>query len=338
LHRVFGQSDGLDVFGEPDQKPGLDEILRGVLVASVDPSLPAADRARLAAALAEHYVQARESWLAAGSPYSANVNAGFAAATQPLLEGWQDENGGQIVILGGSGDETVLPDAALWDAVRLFAEDPGGIDGLSSAVAGTTTARLVDSYQVGTQLAAEDGFREATYPFETISLVRLGEVYRTVATTVGNERFSSLVEAVEQDNRLEDATWAAVSGIVGEAPGGDAVAGVVDALLVAEQDPEVTGGGNPLAGVEPHVTKQLVALTLVARPDLATLEVRSLLLNAVDEAGANGVHDLMRDPRAALDGGGAAFAELQELVLEQTGEINLGVALAIGEVTDLSGG
>jgi hypothetical protein len=77
------------------------------------------------------------------------------------------------------------------------------------------------------------------------------------------------------------------------------------------------GDGSLVLSAESSLDYILVLHNLVDRPDLATPEVLDLLEQAANDGGIWGISDALHDPRLALEGGGAAFAEMQEIVLDQ---------------------
>jgi len=331
--RVFG-GDAPDAY----------DALRGdVLVAAVDPSLPDDRRVLLADDLARHYVAVRESTVVTTFGlrlYSPTVTEGFGAALQPLLDHWQGEAAGRMSVESPDGHQVTLGDGRLWGAVGHLAQDPGGTLGLSSALTGTTTTRLAASYATASDLARAGAPTDVS-PFTAEDLDRLGEVYRTVATTVGNARFNAVVDAVESDgDRLEAALTSVTQGVVSELPGGATVTSAAEALDILTRDqPEVTGGGSTMSGLAVHLTRDLVAFNLQARPDLATPGVVAALREAKATDGDLGVHLLIHDDRAPLDtSGGRALADLQRLVDHQEERIDLELALALDEVTQREGG
>ncbi|HET9608553.1 MAG TPA: hypothetical protein VFP06_03035 [Acidimicrobiales bacterium] len=320
-----------------------DAVRRDVLVAAVDPSLPDDRRVLLADGLAHHYVAARESPVATTFGlrlYSPTVTEGFGTALQPLLDHWQGEAAGRVSVESPDGRQVTLGDGRLWGAVGHLGQDPGGTLGLSSALTGTTTTRLAASYATASDLARA-GAPTGVSPFTPDDLDRLGEVYRTVASTVGNARFNAVVDAVESDgDRLEAALTSVTQGVVSELPGGATVTSAAEALDILTRDqPEVTGGGSTMSGLAVHLTRDLVAFTLQARPDLATPGVVAALREAKATDGDLGVHLLIHDDGAPLDtGGGRALADLQRLVDHQEERIDLELALALDEVTQREGG
>ncbi|HEX6422337.1 MAG TPA: hypothetical protein VFZ79_02600 [Acidimicrobiales bacterium] len=324
------------VFGG-DAPAAYDGVRRDVLTAAVDPSLPGERRVLLADDLAHHYVAARETpatTMFGLRLYSPTVVEGFGAALQPLLDHWQGGATGRIGVEAPGANQVTLSDASLWDAVGHLGQDPGGTTGLSSALAGTTTTRLTAGYATGVDLARA-GSPSTVSPFGAEDLDHLGEVYRTVATTVGNVRFDAVVDAVESDGDRLGAALASVShGVVSEVPGGSTLAGATAALdILTRDDTQVTGGGSTMSGLAVHLTRDLVAFNLQARPDLATPGVVAALGAAKAADGDLGVHVLLHDDRAPLDTtGGDALAELQRLVDRQEEKIDLELASALDEV------
>lgn len=325
------------VFG--GEAPDAYDAVRGeVLVAAVDPSLPDHRRVLLADDLAHHYVAARESTVVTTFGlrlYSPTVTEGFGAALQPLLDHWEGSEAGEIVVRRGPGDTMTSSDRHLWDAVAALGQDSGGSAGLSSALAGTTTSRLAASAATGAE-RARAGMPTGIPPFGADDLDQLGEVYRVVAGRVGNARFNAVVDAVGTDgNRLEAALASVSRGVAGEVPGGSTLAGAAEALTILTQDhPDVTGVGPTTGGLAVHLTRDLVAFNLQARPDLATPGVIAALREATASDGALGVHLLVHDDRAPLHtSGGRALADLQRLVDQQEEKIDLDLALALDELT-----
>ena len=325
------------VFGG-DAPDAYDAVRGDVLVAAVDPSLPDDRLVLLADDLAHHYVAATESTVVTTFGlrlYSPTVAEGFGAALQPLLDHWQGSEAGEIVVRRGPGDTMTSSDRHLWDAVAALGQDAGGAAGLSSALAGTTTSRLAASAATGAE-RARAGMPTGIPPFGADDLDQLGEVYRVVAGRVGNARFNAVVDAVETDgDRLEAALASVSRGIAGEVPGGSTLAGAAEALTILTQDhPDVTGVGPTTEGLAVHLTRDLVAFNLQARPDLATPGVIAALRQATASDGDLGVHLLIHDDRAPLHtSGGRALADLQRLVDQQEEKIDLGLALALDELT-----
>jgi hypothetical protein len=327
-------------------------VRRDVLAAAVDTSLPAEQRARLSHDLAGHYVEACESEAAAmldGRFYSPAVTEGFAVAMQPLLEGWQERPAGSIVVgaealadagTGGAAGDAgpagtlELDDGVLWSAVGHLGEAPGGAEGLSTALAGATTARLAAGYAATAELSGA-GFQSPD-PIDGDHLDQLGAVYRRVVSAVGNARFRSVVDAVESDGGgLEAAAASVAYGIAGEVPGGSTAAGVTEALsILAADGTETTGGGSALRGLASSLSRDLVAFNLMARPDLATDGLVAALREARASGDESALYRLVHDSSAVLStGGGAALLELQQLVDQQEERIALDLAVGLDEMT-----
>jgi hypothetical protein len=326
------------LFGGHDAPVAYDTARRDVLMAAVDPSLPADQRVRLSYDLAGHYVEARESPVATDLGYrfySPAVTQGFAASTQPLLDHWQGDDPGIIHVETAEGSTLDLTGGVLWDAVGHLGEDPGGAEGLSTALGGTTTARLTASYTTAAERARAD-VPTTVHPFGPEGLDQLGDVYRVMSTTVGNARFQSVVDAAESDGgRLDAGITSVAYGLAGELPGGSTAAGVTEALdILTSETPEVTGGGSTTAGLAVRLTRDLVAFNLLAHPDLATPGLTTALQAAKQEQGDLGVYRLLHDDRAPLNTpDGMALADLQALVDNQEERIGLDLALAADELT-----
>src|SRR5690606_992244 len=229
----------LRLFGGGDADPYA-AVRRDVLVAAIDPSLDDAPRVRLAGDLAAHYSAAREGLVAPFGlrPYGSLVAEGFGAALQPLLDHWEGGVAGRVAVEGGA---VVLDDGPLWRAVGHLGQEAGGALGIGRALAGTTTARLAESYATATERAAA-GLPGNLGPFGPHDLGALGEVYERVAVTVGNARFTAVVGAVESDgDRVAAAVASVTAGAVSEVPGGSTLAGAAQALDVLAHDrPAVT--------------------------------------------------------------------------------------------------
>jgi hypothetical protein len=316
-----------------------DGVRRDVLAAAVDASLAAEQRARLSHDLAGHYAEACESEAAAmldGRFYSPAVTEGFAVAMQPLLEGWQERPAGSIVVHAdaGPGGTFELDDGVLWNAVGHLGEAPGGAEGLSTALAGATTARLAAGYAATAELSGA-GF-QAPDPIDGDHLDQLGAVYRRVVSAVGNARFRSVVDAVESyGGGLEAAAVSVAYGIAGEVPGGSTAAGVTEALsILAADGTEMAGGGSALGGLASSLSRDLVAFNLMARPDLATDGLVAALREARASGDESALYRLVHDSSAVLGtGGGAALLELQQLVDQQEERIALDLAVGLDEMT-----
>ncbi|HET6950913.1 MAG TPA: hypothetical protein VFI47_11085 [Acidimicrobiales bacterium] len=313
---------------------------RDVLVASVDPSLPVGDRRRLAYRLAGLYLDQPGPLGGDLPPYPPEVTSGFAAATRPLMEGWSGR-GSRVIDLdpGGGGDR--VGDARLWDAVRRYGEVPGGSGGLARALGGVTDHVLSDALAAGTGPGSVPG--TATYPLDPNRLADLEEVYTEVSSTVANERFRSVVDALEDGGGAPtDAAFSIGGGMVGEIPGGSTAAGLVDAARTFDETREVSGGGDPTVGVEAQLVYRLVVLDVQARPDLVTPELAAELLDSARTGGRLGIYDLLRNTEGRYPptdaNGGEALTRLRDLVLTQLDRTGMGTAVALGEAADLGEG
>jgi hypothetical protein len=226
----------------------------------------------------------------------------------------------------------------LWSAVADFAGAPGGADGLGVALAGATTARLASGY-VGSPPGAATG-----PPFESMTLWDLGNIYRGVASTVGQSRFNDLLAHVEDDgSRRSDAALAAVYGAVGEVPGGSTATGVTDALAIlsAPDTPVFAPGsaGSPLAGVQARLTRDLVAFNLAAHPEWATDDVREALRTARTREGLGGIALLLYDQENQFGERHSPELEaLRQAVNDQVAATGIGQATSQVTLTSAGGG
>ncbi len=323
-----------DVFDDNDGAQPLDPVvhdeyqtqLGAVLAASVDYTLPPEARRRLAYDLATYYVTDQRLL---GGDFSAPVTRGFGAATQPLLETWNGSTAGAITLTEASGP---APDDVLWDAARALAGEPGGSAGLNAAIEGTTTVRL--GGLVDPTLAGSNGDYG---PYHGDDLRELGEVYWRLAAEVGNERFNSIVDALETDTRVQDATMAVVTGVAGEVPGGSTAAGITEALVTYSTGPPgVTGGGNPIDGLAAHLTRDLVIHNVETVPELQSdTQLRTVIEEVCRTRGQVGLHDLVHGSEHELDDvAGPGLDRLRALIDAQESNVNLPLAEAIGDLTE----
>lgn len=329
-----GHDTMADVFDDDDGAQPLDPVAHGeyqtrlgeVLAASVDYTLPAEARRRLADDLATYYVTDQRLL---PQDFSAPVTRGFGAATQPLLEAWTGSTAGAITLTEASGP---APDDVLWDAARALAGEPGGSAGLNAAIEGTTTVRL--GGLVDPTLARSNGDYG---PYHGDDLRELGEVYWRLATEVGNERFNSIVDALETDTRVQDATMAVVTGIAGELPGGSTAAGITEALVTYSTGPPgVTGGGNPIDGLAAHLSRDLVIHNVETVPELQSdTQLRTVIEEVCRTRGQVGLHDLVHGSEHELDDvAGPGLDRLRALIDAQESNVNLPLAEAIGDLTE----
>jgi hypothetical protein len=331
LYEVMGPAAPAEIAG----------IHRDVVLASVDPGLPDDARVRLAHRLAALYLE-QPGPLGSGRlpPYPPEVTTAFAAATQPLME---SSMGGDAttVDLDPAGSASMAPVAVVWDAVAEYGVTPGGPAGLRHALDGVTANVLGDALASGAGPGADSA--GSTYPLDPNRLKDLGNVYEGVAARVANERFASVVSSLEDGSGFAPGVgMSVVSGIVGEFPGGSTAVGFVDAAIALDAERHVTGGANPLVGAEVNLIRELVAVDIVARPDIVTPGLRARLMEVAASEGSLGVYEFVRDVGGAYpptDGnGGIALTRLRELVLAQAGEVDLGSAITIAQATDLGEG
>ncbi len=342
------QRAGIDTVFSPGRDdihefPGLsDETLRDVLVASVDPSLDPVERGTTAYHLAEQHAAVLDSRppvprgpYAGPQEYGDTVVEGFAAATQPLLEGWTSTGEAEVWLLPSDGGAPVaLADDVLWDAVGAYGERGSGVDGLLHAVGGATSMRVLQAYDIG---LADPESAGHTAPLDLSRLTALGDLQGWVAANVNSERFTSLVEAAEAPAGPSAVVTSILTGVIGEAPGGSSLGGVINALQALEGR-GVTGGGNALAGAEVRTVVDMALLDLAARPDLATPEVLTQLEEAAGARGETGIYSLLTNnvhpPPEAIS---PALRELRNLVLAQSEAVDTAEANALGESTSSPG-
>ena len=123
------------------------------------------------------------------------------------------------------------------------------------------------------------------------------------------------------------------AGVIGEAPGGSTLGGILNAIQGAEGQ-EVTGGGNALAGAEVHTVVDMAMLDLAARPDLATPELMAQLDQAREADGEVGIYSLlMNNLEPPPDEVSPALSELRLLVLDQLDVVDTNEAEALAEST-----
>jgi hypothetical protein len=300
-----------------------DSLLGAVIVAAVDPELPAGQRMRTAHHLAEHYVSVGDA------AYAGEVTQGFAAATQPLLERWLAASGSE----GGAGGEPA-PDgdpslALLPEALGRYGATSDGVNGLRAALSEVTTIAL-DRAEDAAQ--KNPGSEPAYLPFHRGGLERVGELHGLVVTAVGNERFRSAFERA--GGGAGRAAEASARGLVEELPGGSSVAGLFEAVAALDGDP--AAGGSPAIGLRPQVTNELVERNLAARPDLATPEVVAHLEQARRTDEVWGVHDLIHrsDLYDNPTHGGPALERLRMIVSAQRACVDMRTNDAVAELTD----
>lgn len=335
--------DGRRLYGVmgPGAPAEMAAIHRDVVVASVDAGLPDDARARLAHRLAGLYLEQPGPLGSDRLPaYPPEATTGFAAATQPLLENWTGHESGTVE-LDPARTRQADPDAVLWDAVAEYGETPGGPEGLRYALDGVTASMLGDAFASGVGVGANPA--GSTYPLDPVRLSRLGDVYDGVAARVANERFASVVASVEDGSGVDRSPGlSVVAGIVGEFPGGSTAVGFVDAAMTLDAERHVTGGANPLVGAEANLMRDLVAVDMVARPDIVTPGLRARLMEVAASGGSLGVYEFVYDVDGAYpateENGGIALTRLRELVLAQAGQVDLGSAVTIAEATDLGEG
>jgi hypothetical protein len=328
MRQVFDRDAGTGAF-ESEAGRRYQAQLREVLVASVDMSIDRIDRQTLAYELTDAFVAARSLPLV-GDAFSADVTRGFAGATQPLLESWTGAAGGSVE---GGWSRGLVPDDLLWEAVGHFAEAPGGVAGLQDAVEGMTTVRLGELAIPERAAAGGD-----LGPYDGTDLVELGETYQRLAYEVGNERFNSLVDAAEQGVEPDDASLSVAYGVIGEAPGGSTLAGVIEGLRgFADEGPEVTGGNSPIEGLELRLTRDLILQNLAADPVLgADPHLGTVLEQVSARQGVAGLHDLVHGSQHALnDEAGPGLTRLRDLVRAQEATVNLAVARMGAELTEV---
>lgn len=328
VRQVFDRDAGAGVL-EPEAGRRYQAQLGEVLAASVDMSIDRIDRQTLAYELTDAFVSARSLPLV-GDAFSADVTRGFASATQPLLESWTGAAGGSIE---GGWSHGLVPDDLLWEAVARLAEAPGGVAGLQDAVEGMTTVRLGEL--AAPERAASGG---DLGPYDGADLVELGETYRRLVYEVGNERFNSLVAAAEQGVAPQDASLSVLYGVIGEAPGGSTLAGVIEGLRgFAGDGAQVTGGGSPIEGLELRLTRDLILQNLAADPGLgADPDLGAVLEQVSVRQGEAGLHDLVHGSQHELnDEAGPGLTRLRDLVREQEATVNLAVATMGAELTEV---
>jgi hypothetical protein len=287
---------------------GLDDgVLGDALAAAVDPSLDPLDRATTAWDLTNHYVDVElDGRVHYG--YPPEVLHGLAAATQPLLEGWDPAADGQVVLATRTDAATPVDDGPLWRAVADYAQRDGGLAGLREAVGGATVFR-VDA--AGQAIVDHPGQADAIGgPLRTSDLRTLGDLYLEMGDTLADRRLADLASAVTPHGDAGAALWTVASGVAGEFPGGSTVAAMADAARGYYADPP-PGTGDALAGVSPQLATNLVEANLLARPGQFDSEVvRELLPAAMAYGGRDAVFSLVvsNDPLAG------APADLRGLV------------------------
>jgi len=305
------------------------------LRAAVDPSVPEADRVRVALDLTERFTATPTvTSLIPGrpggaEPWSPPVTQAFGAATRPLLARWVDTgDGGEVRWRSGPGVVTAVDDRALWDQVGALALSPAGADGVGEALVGASADRLAASTEVGRRLAVAGLADPGLDPLTPGGLRAIGTLEARVVGAVGEARFDAIADAAQGPTgraaRLDAARTIALGGI-GEVPGGSAAAGLLEGFdRLGDVGPRLAFAGSPTTGLHPAVTTDLVVANLARHPHLATREVVDALASAAAES-TTGVYELVHDDAAALRlGDGGPLAELQARVATQEAAIAAG--------------